>query len=76
MSVPDCKHRPPCPSSASRWACGRRTWTEDAVERGVITRAAGQQLLQKHGVPMTRASRVMKGDHRLLPSQWQFWVRE
>jgi hypothetical protein len=69
MSVPGCSHRPPCPTSATRWRCGQRTLVEDAVRRGLIARAAAEALLRKYGVPMTPASRVMKGEGPDGPEQ-------
>jgi len=57
----DCPHRPACPVSATRWACGLRTQFELAVRQGQFQRAAVERLLAKYGVPMTPASRVMTG---------------
>jgi hypothetical protein len=63
----DCRHRPVCPVGTSRWVCLRRTDTEDAVSRGLITRAAAASLLTKWRVPMTppasgpQPGRVYKG---------------
>ena len=58
----ECPHRPPCPASASRWACGQRTRTESAVARGLITREAGASYLRHVGVPMTEVSKVDRGE--------------
>jgi hypothetical protein len=55
--------------SASRWACGQRTVTESAVDRGLILRASGASYLKKLGVPMTAASKVNRGDPVKGPEQ-------
>ena len=64
-----CIHKPACPSQVTRWACGQRTRTEDAVNRGLITREAGRSLLAKYGCPMTPVSRVYRGEPPATPHQ-------
>jgi hypothetical protein len=64
-----CLHKPPCPVNASRWVCGQRTKTEDAMNRGWITRELATSLLKKYGVPITPPSRVMKGEPVKEPEQ-------
>lgn len=65
----DCRHKPPCPITASRWRCGRRTQIELAVNRGVVERDAARRLLAGYGVPMTPLSRVYRGDAPPAPEQ-------
>ena len=61
MYLMDCKHKPPCGIEASRWKCNQRTAIEDAVNRGLIERAAAHSLLTKYGVPMSPISKVYTG---------------
>ncbi len=56
-----CDHRPPCPTSACRWKCSRRTEIEQAIVRGLFSREDAFKLLEKYGVPLTPASRVYRG---------------
>jgi hypothetical protein len=69
MGVAGCAHRPPCPSGTSRFVCGQRTRTEDAVRRGLITQEAGASLLAKYRVPMSPIHRVVTAEHLKGPSQ-------
>jgi hypothetical protein len=61
MTVLDCLHRPPCPTSSCRWICAQRTLIEQAILRGVFTRDEGARLLHKYGVPITPVSKVYQG---------------
>ena len=59
----DCSHKPPCPFSATRFVCGQRTRTEDAIARGLITRESGMKLMARYGVQqLTPASKVYRGE--------------
>ena len=59
----DCPHRPPCPSHVTRFVCGQRSRTEDAINRGLVTREQGLKLMARYGVQqLTPASRVYCGE--------------
>lgn len=73
MKTSECPHRPSCPPGTTRFVCGKRTLTEDAVKRGLITRQAGESLLKKYGCPMTPASKVYHGDP-VTPEQGRLHV--
>lgn len=61
MPLAGCSHRPPCPTTSSRFVCGQRTRIEDAVNRGLVARQAGWTLLSKYGVPMSPIRKVVTG---------------
>lgn len=46
-------HKPPCPSSTTRWRCGHRSEIERLVEAGELDRAKALVHLAKYGVPMS-----------------------
>lgn len=65
----ECTHRPKCPDRVSRFACGQRTKTEDAVKRGMLTVKAGMKLLALYGVPMSPSTKVFRGEPEPGPEQ-------
>jgi hypothetical protein len=69
MKPSECPHRPICPQGTTRFVCGKRSLTEDAVNRGLITREAGLSLLSKYQVPMTPASKVYRGEVPTVPQR-------
>ena len=69
MNLMDCKHRPACPVTASRWKCGQRSAIESAVTRGLIEREAAHSLLTKYEVPMTPMTKVYSGRDETVEQQ-------
>lgn len=61
MNLMDCRHKPACPVTSTRWKCNQRTTIESAVARGLIAREAGYSLLSKYGVPMSPMTKVYSG---------------
>ena len=54
----DCPHKPPCPATAQRWECAKRTDIEKAVFDGKIDRVHAASLLAKYGLPIRPESRT------------------
>jgi hypothetical protein len=72
----DCRHKPPCPAKATRFACGQRTAFEECVKRGLVDRQAAERILAKYGVPMTPPSKVYRGESQVHEVQEPLFAKK